>query len=505
VGIGTATPVSALEVNGSVSIGSKFAGDVGGFHMNVNNYSGAVKHVLSATPDGNQTVNGHVQYSWDESTHTGLLHLGHDGYDGVGKVMTVASAGGVGIGTTAPSARLEVADNTTYAGVKIRNTDATTTNRWTVLDLRNADDSSLLQLGLVGKGGRAGASQGDAWDSAYVDAYGKDLVLATENANSIRFFTSGGPQANERMRIAAAGNVGIGTTAPAAKLHVSGGEVGSSAGLAQITQAAATNYPTLVVKQTTGGGNANMDQGLVVDVAGSNTGTGNALHVYGQGASRFVVQNGGNVGIGASNPAARLDVAGDIAFSGLLKQGGIDTRYDYPFYRVSTNQYGDISGGVRTGWSNNTGVSWSIYRYINTGTPRASRDAEEKEILTAMGQAGAQHFQPTIVVAKVEWGSALGWTTFPNQIWASGTVTFGAYTKLLTGTALTGYWADGMTTSWGLCGSSWGPVAPGTYIHAHPASSGPGSALVVWPAVVSGRFPLDRANPRWGYFRWMDP
>lgn len=205
---------------------------------------------------------------------------------------------------------------------------------------------------------------------------------------------------------------------------------------------------------------------------------------------------------------AELDVAsvqttGDITYEGTVRHGDYDQRYDYPFYRLSTNQLGTLSGTGRVNWSNNTGVRWYAYRTIVSGTPFSSRDAEEQQIMTAMGMQGMQHFQPNIVVNRLVWDSELSWVSFPAPIVSSGTVTFGSYCKSLSGAVLEGYWASGMTTDWGLCGSHAGPNAPGTYIHAHPSSSGAGSALVIWPAVVAGNFPLDHANPMWGYWSYQ--
>ena len=52
---------------------------------------------------------------------------------------------------------------------------------------------------------------------------------------------------------------------------------------------------------------------------------------------------------------ASIHTSGDIHYDGTLQHGEYDHRYDYPFYRLSTNQVGTLSGTGRVDWSNNTG------------------------------------------------------------------------------------------------------------------------------------------------------
>lgn len=60
-------------------------------------------------------------------------------------------------------------------------------------------------------------------DQPYLYTTGNDFVIGNATAGSdLIFFTNGYASSNERMRITAAGNIGIGTTAPADKLSVAG-------------------------------------------------------------------------------------------------------------------------------------------------------------------------------------------------------------------------------------------------------------------------------------------
>jgi hypothetical protein len=121
----------------------------------------------------------------------------------------------------------------------------------------------------------------------------------------IRFYANA---TNERMRIDAnTGYVGIGTTNPAQKLHVDGniaiqssGIVGSGTGYGC---AGCSSYSTLeLYNAATGHTNLN-NQGYVINLQTA-------------GTSRLTILNNGNVGIGVTSPAAKLNVAGDILLTG---------------------------------------------------------------------------------------------------------------------------------------------------------------------------------------------
>jgi len=124
--------------------------------------------------------------------------------------MRIDSSGKVGIGTTAPNHKLEinggdsdlVYQSSANAGLELRSTAATSAQ---YIDFTGSSTST------VGSGSP--------------DFQGRILYDSTGAANNMQFYTN----ANERMRISGAGNVGVGTVTPATKLDVAG-QIKSSMG-----------------------------------------------------------------------------------------------------------------------------------------------------------------------------------------------------------------------------------------------------------------------------------
>ena len=117
-------------------------------------------------------------------------------------------------------------------------------------------------------------------------------------------------------------NVGIGTTSPARRLHLSEPSGSSDTGLTIQNRAASYAFATLLELKT-----ATKTWHLGAGGAGRGDGLADKLYIFDQAmsAARMVVDGSGNVGIGTSSPAARLDVRGVIIGNSALVQIGAPT------------------------------------------------------------------------------------------------------------------------------------------------------------------------------------
>ena len=137
------------------------------------------------------------------------------------------------------------------------------------------------------------------------------LVVSSSTAagaakGEMQFWTNAGDSIGQRMVINKDGNVGIGTTDPGYKLHINGGNM-------RITQAGADAF--ISIDEGNASHNAYLDFGR-----GSQNWTlknsGN-FHIEDEGTSRFMVEVGGNVGIGTTGPLEKLHVAsGSVLVTG---------------------------------------------------------------------------------------------------------------------------------------------------------------------------------------------
>ncbi len=192
VGIGTANPGSPLEVKGSS--GAKFSvdGSNGDSYLRLTMAPGNYYDWLQLRDDTSAIIGQLIGYKGQ-----GLLIDSGNGYpiifrpQGTEK-MRIDSSGNVGIGTTAPTYKLDVVGNT--PGLRIKSTGV---SDYPTLRLESSNASGALRR---------------TWD----------LIAGSDTNDAFRINdqTAGA----ERLRIDPSGNVGIGTTSPTSgyKLDING-------------------------------------------------------------------------------------------------------------------------------------------------------------------------------------------------------------------------------------------------------------------------------------------
>lgn len=164
-------------------------------------------------------------------------------------VMTFdGSTGYVGIGTTSPSAKLELADSSiltqslTTAGTGVYPQIYMQNARGTLAAKTATQSGDILGRMTFGGYGATGPTNNKASitaraSEAYTDAaQGTQIEFATTGTGSTNLYT--------RMTIDPYGSVGIGTSAPNAKLHVNGGQILSTnaSGIVEVNASASIDW-----------------------------------------------------------------------------------------------------------------------------------------------------------------------------------------------------------------------------------------------------------------------
>jgi len=316
VGIGTAAPASALEVNGDIIAHAQGSGQVLKIYgRSSDNYAWAP---LTLTNNGSAYMGG-IGYQ----PTTASMYVGA----GLSPSMTWLSNGNVGINTTGPAAKLDIynggsggplALNVNGSGATVQVTTsypaitATGTNYYRNIgfysynlpisagvtdsgyrigeDVENfVTDPNFLgtlsfQYGLWARVGSYAGGNGTIQNSYGV--YIENLDGPATIGNKYGLF-----QSNSTAKNYFAGNVGIGTTSPGAMA-----EIYRASGAATELRLN-TGFP---------GGNA-------VDLNPFITGVNNGgFELAVAGTRRLVIDPTGNVGIGTTTPGAKLEVRGDI-------------------------------------------------------------------------------------------------------------------------------------------------------------------------------------------------
>jgi hypothetical protein len=249
IGIGTTSPGQKLSVVGTIESTS------GGFKF----------------PDGTtQTTAGAGGSQWQDQAAGAISYSG----------------GSVGIGTTSPASLLHL--SATSPELRLSSTSST----------------SIPQVSFYN-----GATLGGVFQFRNSGVADPNIFRLGGIASGSQFavLTSG----TEKVRVNAAGNVGIGTTTPASILHLS-----STSPELRITSTSSASIPQLSFYDgaTLGGffqyRNSGVADPNIFSLGGKVAGSQFAVHT--SGTEKVRVTAAGNVGIGTTTPSQKLEVAGNV-------------------------------------------------------------------------------------------------------------------------------------------------------------------------------------------------
>jgi hypothetical protein len=184
----------------------------------------------------------------------------------------------------------------------------------------------------------------------------------------------------EKMRIqSSTGNVGIGTTSPNFKTHISTGDT------TNITQPTAGTYGLYIQQNTSG----NVG-GLYIQDGASNS--GNAIFVGdNNGAARFVVNNDGQIGIGTTDP--------NIYSLSFTKQVTISNTSSSQYANLTVAGGSGASGGIDFGnqsvrHAGVYGLDGSNLGFYTNGT-NSGNGLSERMRISSLGRVGIGLTSPT--------------------------------------------------------------------------------------------------------------
>ena len=260
VGIGTTSPSAKLDIinsglstmfrlsNTETNATTKYGAIVGRHYTNTEeNVTGMLITSSSSSTGGTVSIGGGISAA--NAVNNIILYTAANNTTLTGtERMRITSAGNVGIGTTNPLRKLDLVADLTTDAVRIKNT--------------NSNGGGLSVFAANGGGG----------------------------AN--RILTLGDSSENIKVAVIENGTVGIGTTSPQEKVHVSG-----SSNVRLEVEATDSTVAALKLTNTAG------SYASFVDASGSLS-----TYDYNAASTRTTLLANGNLGIGTTTPSAKLDV-----------------------------------------------------------------------------------------------------------------------------------------------------------------------------------------------------
>ncbi len=391
IGIGTSNPAAKLEISGidattAEAIRIKNASGTQIFNVYANSGASNAGGVL--VRDGSGTVKVDIE----------------------GNAASYFNGGNIGIGTTAPAAKLHVASTTLTEGVRIISSD------YSPFIIRNsADSADLFRVSQTGTT-TIGALAGTGTRSVMVDASG---ALSAGTGGSSQWTTSGSDI------YYTTGKVGIGTTSPGAPLHVN------------LAGASGSVLEALRLQNTGGWGtymsftNSTYELGRISvanDVA--NEGTMRFSTFYAPDApqlkEKMVLTGTGRLGIGTTAPATNLYIKkssglSNPGYNSLFAMGSDDSQTFGGSIGLRV-----ISSNVRQGLKIDSNLNLTMHSPVTGSNPAfqwqtgtvADESVDTNTVMTITGAGNV----------------GIGTTTPSTALQVNGTVTATAFSGSLSGT-----------------------------------------------------------------------
>jgi hypothetical protein len=365
VGIGTTEPDAVLEI------------DAGTANLHID----SANHANLYIDKGSRSKQAVIVFQFSGSSDwlmgtpdSDSFGSGDDFYIGQSEAspeLVITTSGNVGIGTTAPGAKLDVVQPATVFGTGLRIGDSATdaTNKFGSIGSRHRTNAEEDVLSIA-------SYNTDGGNKIYIGGGWSTFNAASE----ITFHTAADTTTvtgTERMRIDNNGNIGIGTTGPTEELEVNGDiratrlGLGRAPGTTLDVQASGDSGGIRLMESAGTKVLASLYQTATDDVQltlkANNTAT---VEIQSNGVSYF---NGGNVGIGTTGPTSELSFAtasyvgvatADASDTGTLSIGGgggdsINRGGKIQFYG---NEHSSVPGYLRLYAGNvNADMEFSTY------------------------------------------------------------------------------------------------------------------------------------------------
>jgi hypothetical protein len=265
------------------------------------------------------------------------------GANTIGSSSIFESGSNVGIGTSSPSAKLDIGSTAsagTLSGLIFSGLNSTSTKADYV------KMSGVVEFNVA-------ASEGGGYKIQVLQqgAYKDSIVASGITNNSTNYLALS--TTNEAVRITSTGNVGIGTTSPLATLDVNTSGTTNYQNVANFFQPSQpdSQLMSISIGQSAVSGKEALIGFYKGTSAASYSNSYMALNIFGDSwGSGLVLAKGGNVGIGTTSPSYKLSISAGTVTGGIFVQDS-DSASASPVIRVQgnrsdTNSSQGFSGGL---------------------------------------------------------------------------------------------------------------------------------------------------------------